>query len=180
MGLLDELLEIGRRTFDFHFQLEVLAVIAVAREMQGHSQQALAALQQAVDLARRGGFTRVFVDLGSPMRSLLLRLAGRGYAVETVRRILDAFPQLDAGAAAAAGTRARAANAGLLEPLTDRELEVLVLLRERLSNKEIAQRLGLSVMTVKRHTVNLYGKLDVGGRKEAVVKAEALKIFPPG
>ena len=65
----------------------------------------------------------------------------------------------------------------MLEPLTDRELEVLVLLRERLSNKEIAQRLGLSVMTVKRHTVNLYGKLDVGGRKDAVVKAEALKIL---
>jgi LuxR family maltose regulon positive regulatory protein len=113
------------------------------------------------------------------MRTLLLRLAGRGFAVETVRRILDAFPQPDAGAAAAAGTRGRAANAGLLEPLTDRELDVLVLLRERLSNKEIAQRLGLSVMTVKRHTVNLYGKLDVSGRKDAVVKAEALKILPP-
>ncbi len=52
-----------------------------------------------------------------------------------------------------------------------------MLLRERLSNKEIAQRLGLSVMTVKRHTVNLYGKLDVDGRKDAVVKAEALKIL---
>ena len=54
-----------------------------------------------------------------------------------------------------------------------------MLLRERLSNKEIAQRLGLSVMTVKRHTCNIYSKLGVDGRRDAVVKAEDLKILPP-
>ena len=73
----------------------------------------------------------------------------------------------------------RAANARLVEPLTDRELEVLALLRERLSNKEIAHRLCLSPMTVKRYTVNLYGKLGVNKRWDAVVKAEALGILPP-
>jgi LuxR family maltose regulon positive regulatory protein len=112
------------------------------------------------------------------MQTLLLRLAGRGFAPETVRRILAAFPEPGGKTGSAGESRARAANASLLEPLTARELEVLLLLRERLSNKEIAQMLGLSVMTVKRHTVNIYGKLGVDKRRDAVVEAESLKILP--
>ena len=72
----------------------------------------------------------------------------------------------------------RAANTGLTDPLTSRELEVLALLPERLSNKEIAHRLGLAPTTVKRHTVNLYGKLGVNKRWDAVIKAEALGVLP--
>ena len=70
------------------------------------------------------------------------------------------------------------ANAGLPEPLTNRELEILALLPERLSNKEIAHRLGLAPTTVKRHTVNLYGKLGVNKRWDAVLKADALGVLP--
>ena len=114
------------------------------------------------------------------MQTLLLRLAEQGFAAETVRRILAAFPaphkKIETGHA---GSGIRAANARLIEPLTDRELEVLALLRERLSNKEIAHRLVLSPMTVKRHLVNLYGKLGVNKRWDAVIKAEALGILPP-
>ena len=81
----------------------------------------------------------------------------------------------------------RAANARLdeplfeplVEPLTARELDVLALLRERLSNKEIARKLYLSPMTVKRHLVNIYGKLGVNKRWDAVLKAEALGVLPP-
>ena len=71
----------------------------------------------------------------------------------------------------------RVANAGLLEPLTSRELEVWPCC-PRLSNKEIAYRLGLSPTTVKRHTVNLYCKLGVNKRWDAVLKAEALGLLP--
>ena len=114
------------------------------------------------------------------MQTMLLRLAGQGFAAETVRRILAAFLELQKEIAINdAGTRPHAANARLVEPLTDRELEVLALLRERLSNKEIAHMLGLSPATVKRYTVNLYGKLGVGKRRDAVIKAEALGILPP-
>ena len=65
----------------------------------------------------------------------------------------------------------------LIEPLTNRELEVLSLLRNRLSNKEIAQKLGLSPLTVKRYTSDIYGKLGVTRRWEAVIKAEELGFF---
>jgi LuxR family maltose regulon positive regulatory protein len=150
--------------------------------MQGHSLDALATLQQAVDLARPGGYIRVFVELGPPMQTLLLRLAGRGFALETVRRTakaVAAFPRAPDKAESLVGSRARAANVDLVESLTDRELDVLVLLRERLSNKEIALHLGLSIMTVKRHTSNIYSKLGVDNRRDAVVKAESLRILPP-
>ncbi len=76
-------------------------------------------------------------------------------------------------------SESRAANAALIEPLSRRELEVLVLLREHLTNREIAKQLCLSTTTVKRHTVNLYGKLGVNSRRDAVVKAESLKILSP-
>ena len=107
LSILDALLEIARRTCDFHFQLEVLAVRALALEMQGHSLDALATLQQAVELARPGGFTRIFVELGQPMQTLLVRLVSRGFAVETVRHILAAFPKPGAKAELAAGSIAR-------------------------------------------------------------------------
>ena len=113
------------------------------------------------------------------MQTMLLRLAGQGFGAETVRRILAAFPESQEKIATGdPGSQSRAANTRLVEPLTDRELDVLALLRERLSNKDIASQLGLSTTTVKRYTVNLYDKLGVNKRWDAVVKAEALGILP--
>ncbi|MCU0503937.1 MAG: LuxR C-terminal-related transcriptional regulator, partial [Anaerolineae bacterium] len=183
LDILDAMLEIARRTFSIRSQIEVLALRALALEMQGKADAAIAALRQAVELARPGGFIRVFVDLGPPMQTMLLGLAKQGFA-ETVRPILVAFPEPHKEIATRdAGTRLHAANAKLyqplVEPLSDRELEVLALLRERLSNKEIARLLGLSPATVKRYTVNIYGKLGVGKRSDAVIKAAALGILPP-
>jgi LuxR family transcriptional regulator, maltose regulon positive regulatory protein len=187
LDILDALLEIAQRTFSVRSQIEALVPRAFALERQGKADAAVAALRQAVELARPGGFIRVFVDLGSPMQTMLLRLVGSGFAAETVRRILAAFPEPQKKITTGdTGTRFHAANAKLyeplfeplVEPLTDRELEVLVLLRERLSNKEIAHMLGLAPATVKRYTVNLYGKLGVGKRRDAVIRAEALGIVP--
>ena len=180
LDLLDALYEIAQRTFSVRCQIEILALRALALEAQGKAGAGLAALQQAVELARPGGFIRVFADLGSPMQAMLHRLTRQGSAAETVSRILAAFP--GAGNERAAGndpSRSRGANGGLSEPLTGRERDVLALLRGRLSNKEIAQALCLSPMTVKRHTANLYGKLGVNRRWDAVTKAEALGILPP-
>ena len=143
LDILDVLREFAQRTFNVRVQIEVLVLRALALEMQGKADAAGAALRQAVELARPGGFIRVFVDLGPPMQTMLLRLAGQGFAAETVRRILAAFPEPQKKIATGdTGSRSRAANARLVEPLTDRELEVLALLRERLSNKEIAQPVG--------------------------------------
>ncbi len=180
LDILDALNEIAQRSYSTRFQVEILALRALALEAQGKAVDALAALQQAVELARPGGIIRAFVDLGPPMQTLLRRLVGQGFAAETVRRILAAFPEpRKQGETSDAGSRIHAANARLVEPLTERELEVLALLRERLSNKEIARLLCLSPTTVKRHLVNLYGKLGVNKRWDAVIQAEALEILPP-
>jgi LuxR family maltose regulon positive regulatory protein len=191
LGILGALLEIADRTFNVRSQIEVLALRALALEKQGKTAEGLATLQQAVELARPGGFVRVFVDLGSAMRTMLLRLASQGTlarqggAVETIRpdgirRIVAAFPKTSRPSETAfPESEMRAANAALVEPLTGRELEVLALLRERLSNKEIAKQLCLATTTVKRLTVNVYGKLGVNRRQDAVVKAEDLELLPP-
>ena len=71
------------------------------------------------------------------------------------------------------------ASSTLVEPLTPRELEVLTLLREPLSIKEIAHKLNISYATARRHTINIYGKLGVNKRWEAVTRAEELNILPP-
>jgi LuxR family maltose regulon positive regulatory protein len=181
LDILAAQLDFAQHTFNIRIQVEVLAVQALALDMHGKAAAASATLRQAVDLARPGGFIRVFVDLGPPMQAMLLRLAGQGFAAETVGRILAAFPEPQTKIATGdTGFQSRAANARLVEPLTDRELDVLALLRGRLSNQEIASQLVLSTATVKRYTVNIYQKLGVNKRRDAVVEAEALGILPPG
>jgi LuxR family maltose regulon positive regulatory protein len=84
--------------------------------------------------------------------------------------LLAAFPALEPAA--------QELQAEMVEPLTERELEVLQLVAEGLSNKEIAQRLSISLRTVKWHTSNIYGKLGVKNRTQAVAKARSLAVLP--
>ena len=102
-----------------------------------------------------------------------------------IRRILAAFQEDDKNLLSSASPaqprrQPSLANSTLAEPLTRRELEVLTLLRDPLSIKEIALKLNISYATASRHTVNIYGKLGVNGRWNAVAKAEELNILPPG
>ncbi|MCU0502548.1 MAG: hypothetical protein MUC51_12440 [Anaerolineae bacterium] len=92
LAILDALHEIALRTFSIRFQIEVLALRALALETQKKTGDALAVLQQAVALARPSGVIRAFVDLGLPMQNMLPRLAKQDFA-ETVRRILAVFPE---------------------------------------------------------------------------------------
>jgi LuxR family maltose regulon positive regulatory protein len=140
-------------------------------------------LRQAVDLARLGGFIRLFVDLGKPMQAMLHRLENQDHLAETVRRILAAFPEngnnlLSSDSPLQAGQPQSSNISTLAEPLTPRELEVLGLLRGPLSIKEIALKLNISYATAKRHTINIYAKLGVNQRWNAVAKAEELHIIP--
>ncbi|MFO7662591.1 MAG: LuxR C-terminal-related transcriptional regulator [Chloroflexota bacterium] len=117
------------------------------------------------------------------MKTMLQTLAQKGLDVAWVRRILAAFPDrspetLKSSEPDLVWSKIRVANAMLIEPLTNRELEVLLLLRNRLSNKEIAQQLSLSPLTVKRYTNDIYGKLGVNRRWDAVVRSEELGFFP--
>ena len=172
--------EVAERDFNVRFQIDVLAVRALALATQDGAVAALAPLRQAVALAQPGGFIRPFVDLGSPMHTLLLSLREHGFAADFVPRILATFPDpRDKIETGDAGSALGVANAELVESLTRRELEILALLREHLSNREIADRLCISEVTVKRHALNIYGKLGVNKRWAAVAKAETLKLLSP-
>ncbi len=179
--IVNKLDEIADRTHNLRYKIEILALRALTLDAQGQSSQADAVLKQAVDLAWSGGFIRVFVDLGIPMQAMLHRLVKQGHPVEMIRRIMAAFPA-DDKKWVGSNSLARQPSLGastLAEPLTPRELEVLFLLRGPLSIKEIALKLNISYTTVKSHTINLYGKLGVNGRWNAVARAEELNILPP-
>jgi LuxR family maltose regulon positive regulatory protein len=186
LQILDALLDIAERTHNTRSKITILALRALALEAQGQSEQALDTLREAVDLAQPGGFLRVFVDLGPRMQELLGRLAAQSSAAEPIGRILAAFPGSGRGMMAG-GTqppserRDRPAPSvpALVEPLTPREIQILTLLREPLYPKEIARQLDISYLTVKRHSLNIYGKLGVNTRWEAVNRAVELGILPP-
>jgi LuxR family maltose regulon positive regulatory protein len=173
--LLDALEDITDRTHNTRFKIQILAMRAVALDALGESGAAACRLKQAVELGRLGRFIRVLVDLGNPMLRMLHRLLEAEPSLNSIPTILAAFPQEEAKPALILPT----GNGALPEPLTPRELEILGLLRGPLSIKEIAGALYISYATAKRHTVNIYAKLGVNQRWDAVTKAEELNILPP-
>jgi LuxR family maltose regulon positive regulatory protein len=159
--------------------VEVLALQALAWQARGEVPEAFAALEKALALGEAEGYVRAFVDGGAPMADLLQQVAargpaGRGYAAEYVRRLLAALGAEDAEPAAAA---APPGAGSLVEPLTARELEVLQLLAEGRSNREIAEALVITLNGVKKHNSNIYGKLGVHSRTQAVVRAQELGLL---
>jgi LuxR family maltose regulon positive regulatory protein len=169
---LTRLHDLTAATHNTRFLIETLALRALLSDARGDRAAALATLMQAVTLAEPSGVIRVFVDLGPRMAALLRQLAAQGEAPEYLPRLLAAFGEVQE-------PRPIPRQGGLIEPLSERELDVLALLGERLTNKEIARTLSISPTTVKRHTANIYQKLAVGGRREAVARAVALGLLPP-
>jgi LuxR family maltose regulon positive regulatory protein len=120
------------------------------------------------------------VDLGPKMATLLSRLSNQKIALSYVEQLLAAFKDEEIGRAQATSDSLTVdplslINKSLDEPLTKREFEILSLLEQRLRNKEIAEQLFISVETVKRHNINIYGKLNVNSRLEAIDRANALR-----
>jgi LuxR family maltose regulon positive regulatory protein len=127
------------------------------------------ALQDALSLAEPEGYVRTFLDEGEPMAGLLRRALSEGIA-----------PDYSAGLLAAFGEEAeltRPSMESLVEPLTERELEVLRLIVAGLSNPKIAEQLFIAVSTVKSHVNHIYGKLGVSNRVEAVTMAQDLDLL---
>lgn len=152
--------------------LEILVVRALALAAQEDRTGALATLEQALVQSAPEGYIRLFVDEGAPMLALLRRAQACSAVPQYVVALLTAFGEPSLVEHVALAPRAD----GLWEPLTEREREVLRLLLEGSSNGEIAQRLVLSVNTVKRHVYNLCGKLDVRSRSQAIVRARDLHL----
>jgi LuxR family maltose regulon positive regulatory protein len=136
----------------------------------------MAALERALAAAEPGGFLRIFVDEGPSMARLLYEAVTRGIAPDYARRLLSAFPVAEPEQTTA--SEKQAPQSELVEPLSERELEVLLLFAEGLTNQEIASRLFLSLNTVKAHSSNIYGKLGVHSRTQAVARARALGLLP--
>ena len=129
------------------------------------------ALSRAVGLAKPSGMVRIFADLGGGIAPMLNRLQADRETTLFIGRVLAALQQ-DAGA-----SPTPAIDQPLLDALSERELEILSLFAERMSNKEIGQKLFISPRTVKRHGENIYAKLGVHGRRDAVEKARGLGIL---
>ena len=159
-------------------ELMALVLLAVAFDAHGERAKAAQLLDEALTLAEPGGFIRIFVDEGAPMARLLYEALSHGVHPSYVRQLLAAYP-VD-GTDEDAPPTTPAAGTRLAEPLSARELEVLPLIAEGLSNQEIAARLYLSLHTVKAHARNIYAKLGVSSRTQAVAKGRALGILPPG
>ncbi len=149
--------------------IEGLALRALAHAKRHDRTAALTDLERALRLAEPEGYVRLFVDLGLPMAWLLQEAGRRGVMPAYVARLLAAC---GADPAVAQGARP-----SLVEPISPRERDVLRLVAAGLTNREIAASLFLSPETIKKHTANIYAKLGVRGRVEAVTRARSLAII---
>ena len=144
--------------------IEILVLQAVGLRAQARPASALTVLSTALSLAEPEGYVRTFVDEGAPMAALLRRALSQTIAPGYVVRLLAAFGK-------------PASPPPLIEPLTDREREVLHLIAAGLKNQEIADHLVISVATVKRHITNIHGKLGVSRRTQAVARGRELGLL---
>src|SRR6266540_1798010 len=167
-GLLERLLraaEEGQRT---GCVIESLVLQALAHQTQGDIPAALASLQRALTLAEPEGYVRIFADEGPPIASLLRAAGKQGIASRYVRRLLAAVNRTE---------DSTPVEQGLIEPLSERELDVLRLLGTDLDGPEIARQLVVSLNTVRTHTKHIYAKLGVNNRRAAVRRAEELDLM---
>jgi LuxR family maltose regulon positive regulatory protein len=166
IGLLQRLLEAAEEGGRTGTVIEILVLQALAA---GAVSDGLVPLERALTLAEPQGYVRIFVDEGPPMASLLRAGAKDGIARSYVRRLLAALAKTETD---------RPIDQGLIEPLSERELDVLRLLATDLNGPEIARSLVVSLNTVRTHTKNIYTKLDVNDRRAAVRRAGELDLLP--
>jgi len=132
-------------------------------------------MSEALVLTKPGGFIRLFVDEGVPMARLLYEALAHGVEPAYIRRLLAAFPVGEPAQTTALPLKDL--DSEWVEPLSAREREVLQLIAEGLTNQDVAARLYLSLHTVKVHARNIYAKLGVTSRTQAVAKGKALGIL---
>jgi LuxR family maltose regulon positive regulatory protein len=167
--------------------IEILVVETLALQALGNSSQALTSVERALTLAEPEGYVRIFMDEGEPLRLLIEELShNRNHPLSGyVDKLLAAFLQpvaVPKSATPALHQAQRGASVihqkpDMIEPLSNRELEVLKLLRSELSGPDIAQHLVVSLNTLRTHTKNIFNKLGVNNRRAAVRRAEELDLL---
>ncbi len=186
LRLLDRMLAAAEQGARTHSVIEILVVRALAWQARGQRHTALPDLERVLALAAPEGYVRIFVDEGQPMALLLAQIAGGASPVAAyAARLLEAFPssELKVLSSELASTYAETHNSklktqkSLVEALSARELEILRLVAAGHSNQAIADRLVVAVSTVKKHVNNIYGKLDVQSRTQALARAHDLNLL---
>jgi LuxR family maltose regulon positive regulatory protein len=172
LSCLQEAAEDGNRT---NRVIEICLLQAIVYDNLGKLNQAMSYIEKAIQLAEPRGFFRIFVDEGPSMANLLYEALKRDIAPEYVQRLLAAFPITKSEEAVS--TIPQVDQSGLIEPLSEREIEVLELLAKGLTNQVIAKNLFISPHTVKAHTRNIYSKLAVNNRTQALDRARTLGIL---
>ncbi|MDX1522593.1 MAG: LuxR C-terminal-related transcriptional regulator, partial [Anaerolineae bacterium] len=184
--LLDRMEAIDRDLGRWGRLLEDLILRALLRHAQGETQQALEPLAEAIPIAERGGYMSIFLEEGAPINGLLRKLLTSGASSHRIylNKVLDAFVEQQQQMPALSGAPASGAQPGqkppaqpLIEPLSDRELEVLNLIANGLSNQEIGESLVIAEGTVKKHIHNIFGKLGVRRRTQVVLRARELGLL---
>lgn len=176
LKLIEPMLDVAETSKRLRTIIRILAIKAVIFESKGDSDSALEILERALNLAEPEGFVRTILDEGELIVHLLNKAISKGIYPEYAKRLLAAALQLKPVQTPIKSDLGK--QEVLLEPLSVREIEVLQLIANGLSNQEIANQLHISLSTVKGHTSNIYGKLGVHKRTQAVSRAVELGILP--
>jgi LuxR family maltose regulon positive regulatory protein len=174
MGLLERLLKAAQQGKRTGSVIEILVLQAIAYHAQADLLAALAPLERALMLAEPEGYLRLFLDEGPPMLQLLLEAASRGIMPDYTGRLLAAS---EAEGKKSVDKPSLPPTQPLIEPLSQRELEVLRLIAQGLSNREIGERLFLALDTVKGHNRKIFDKLQVQSRTAAIARAHELGLL---
>jgi LuxR family maltose regulon positive regulatory protein len=187
VGLLERLLKDAEEGGRKGSAIEILILQSLAYHAQGEKSRALGSLARALTLAKPEGYVRTFVDEGEALQVLIEKQArNRDHPLsDYADKLLAAFTQPVAAPKSATpalhqtqrGASVIQQKSKMIEPLSERELDVLKLLRSELSGPEIAQQLIVSLNTFRTHTKNIFNKLGVNDRRAAIRRAEELDLF---
>jgi LuxR family maltose regulon positive regulatory protein len=173
-SVLDLCLSMAQETNQLRRILECQILQAVLHQGMGKMDSAVQIIREALDLANEHGYFRIFLDEGEELVQLLYEASRRGIEPDFAGKLLAAYTHTEA---LPKGRPLTADALEIVEPLSERELEVLGLIAQGMSNQEIARKLVLSLSTVKWHSGNIYGKLGAKNRTQAVAKARQLGIL---
>ena len=179
IGLLTRLVQAAEEGDRTGSLIEILVLQALAHHAQGDISAALVPLERALTLAELEGYVQIFVSERLPMAQLLLEAAARGIMPDYTGKLLAAFKAENPSSEPSPPklTAPAFASQFLLEPLSERELEVLVLIAQGLSNRDISKRLFRALDTIKGHNRNIFSKLQAQNRTEAVARARELGLL---
>jgi LuxR family maltose regulon positive regulatory protein len=172
-ALLDRLLNFAEEGGRMGAVIEILMLQALAYQFPGDIPAALAALERALKLAEPEGYVRMFLDEGAPMVELLRQTAVHGTVSGYAKKLLEAFKNVQNRT----GSASPPLTQPLIEPLSQRELDILRLFQTELSGPEIANELVIALSTVRTHTKGIYSKLNVNSRRAAVNRAFELGLI---